>query len=124
MQEQSSQVSPSAAQQAGGEQMAQAQVMIPAATAAVPATPATKEAEVAAVARFLGRGLVDALVALLVVALLGLLLYLVVAAISFNVPLAKDWIEQLSKQLAFPLIGVLLYAAGLITKRPTWAGGE
>ncbi len=61
---------------------------------------------------------------LLAVVLLGLLLYLVVAAISFESALAKDWVEAISKQLAFPVVGLLVYSAGLITKRPEWAGGE
>jgi hypothetical protein len=80
--------------------------------------------EVGRAASFLGRGLVDVLVLLLAVVLLGLLLYLVVAAISFQIPLARTWLESLGGRLSLPAVAAALYAVGLITKRPTWAGGE
>ena len=103
--------------------ISQAATPVQAATASQAAV-STSAAEAAAAAAFLGRGLGDALVLRGAVVLLGLLLYLVVAAISFQIPLARTWLESLGGRLSLPAVAAALYAVGLITKRPSWAGGE
>jgi hypothetical protein len=49
--------------------------------------------------------------------------YLVVMAVGGGNSLSREWLQGAGGKLSVPLLGVIAYGVGLVTRQPGWAGG-